>query len=265
MQEEFSKVGILEAAIAAGEKNYEGCDWRDKDGNIICGVDPPKDDPSFAIMLSQPEFCQVIVEALEATGNAQIHFGHTFQRLEQGDGFVDYWVKKQSDSSETKGRCSYLVGADGGRSSVRRNLGVQLEGHTWEDMLFVAVNFQYNLKDYGWKAATYVVDPEDWCVIVKRGKGSSWRMATGIKKESAGKVETLKEDSIRLIKARLAHLLPGDTSKIQYEAMAPYVVHQRCATDFVQGNVILAGDAAHVRTHHTLEYLLLRAANHGRS
>ncbi|RKK89375.1 hypothetical protein BFJ68_g16719 [Fusarium oxysporum] len=112
-------------------------------------------------------------------------------------------------------------------------------------MLFVAVNFQYHLENHGWKGANSIIDPEEWCIIVKRGKGSSWRMATGIRKDSTSKVNTLDEATIKRIKDRLAHLLPGDTSKIEYEAMAPYIVHQRCATKFVQGIVILARDAAH--------------------
>ncbi|EMT62878.1 3-(3-hydroxy-phenyl)propionate/3-hydroxycinnamic acid hydroxylase [Fusarium odoratissimum] len=226
--EEFSKVGALEAVVTAGEKNNEGCYWRDKDGNIIYGLEPPRDDSHFVVMLSQPELCQVILEAIE-----------------QGNRFVDYWIKNENDGSETKSRCLYLVGADGGRSTIRRSLGVQLEGHTWEDMLFVAVNFQYHLGNHGWKGANFIIDPEEWCIIVKRGKGSSWRMATGIRKDSASKVNTLDEATIKRIKDRLAHLLPGDTSTIEYEAMAPYIVHQRCATEFVQGNVILARDAAH--------------------
>ncbi|KAJ4128724.1 hypothetical protein NW765_013115 [Fusarium oxysporum] len=100
--EEFSKVGALEAVVTAEEKNNEGCDWRDKDGNIIYGLEPPRDDSHFVVMLSQPELCQVILEAIEATGNARVHFRHTFQRLQQGNRFVDYWIKNENDGSETK-------------------------------------------------------------------------------------------------------------------------------------------------------------------
>ncbi|KAM6508351.1 hypothetical protein FALCPG4_018224 [Fusarium falciforme] len=246
--EEFSKAGILEAIIAAGEKNQGGCDWRDKDGNIIGGLAPPPDNPHFAVALSQPELCQVILDAVIKTGNAHVYFDHTIQRLQQQDGFVDYWVTSNADNQQVQGRCRYLVGADGGRSTVRRNLGIGLEGYTWESWLFVAVNFQYSLGELGWKAANFIVDPEDWGVVVKRGHGTSWRMTTGVRRaeDSTAQTNTLDKATIKVVKDRLCRLLPGDTNSIQYEAMEPYVAHQRCASSFVQGNVLLAGDAAHL-------------------
>ncbi|KAM0415959.1 hypothetical protein ACHAPT_013058 [Fusarium lateritium] len=219
--EEFSKAGILEAIIAAGEKNQGGCDWRDKDGNIIGGLAPPPDSPHFAVSLSQPELCQVILDAAIKTGNARVHFKHTIQRLQQQDGFVDYWCKA--------------------------GVGISSEQMV-EPWLFVAVNFQYGLGELGWKAVNFIVDPEDWGFVVKRGQGTSWRMMTGVRRAevSTDKANTLDKATIKVVKNRLCRLLPGDTSSIQYEAMALYVAHQRCASSFVQGNVLLAGDAAHL-------------------
>ncbi|KAB8201199.1 hypothetical protein BDV34DRAFT_229556 [Aspergillus parasiticus] len=246
--EEFSKAGILEAVIAAGEKNQDGCDWRDKDGKIITGIDPPPENPHYAVMLSQPGFCEVVMDALLKTCNADVHFHHKFQDLEQRDGFVEYCVENKASNHRVQGKCQYLVGADGGRSMVRRSLGLELEGYTWESTLFIAVNFEYGLRELGWKAANFIVDPEDWGIIVKRGKGKSWRMATGIRVADATlhRTNTLDEATIDVVRKRLCHLLPGDTSRIEYGAIAPYVVHQRCASSFVQGNVLLAGDAAHL-------------------
>ncbi|EED15308.1 conserved hypothetical protein [Talaromyces stipitatus ATCC 10500] len=266
--EEFSKAGILEAVIAAGEKRCEGVDWRDRDGKVIAGIDPPLEDPHYVVVLAQPEFCEVILDALVKTGNAEVHFNHRLQTLQQGDGFVEYHV--ESRESTLTGKCQYLVGADGGRSTVRRNLGIELEGYTWKDLLFVAVNFKYGLSELGWKAGNFIVDPEDWGVIVKRGKGRSWRIATGIRRAGAStdRINALDEATISVIKKRLCHMLPGDTSQIEYEAFAPYVVHQRCASSYIQGHVILAGDAAHLNNPTGglgLTTGLLDAAHLGRS
>jgi 2-polyprenyl-6-methoxyphenol hydroxylase-like FAD-dependent oxidoreductase len=238
--------------ITAGEKRADGCDWRTADGTIIAGIDPPPNDPTFVVCLSQPELCEILRKRLLETGNAKIHFNQEFQRLEQRGEFVVFWVKQGNDVTEHT--CRFLIGADGGRSSVRRSLGIHLEGYTFERLQFIAVNFQYNLRESGWKAANFIVDPVDWGIVVKRGKGTSWRFATGIQTDTQTK-NTLDEATIDVVKKRLSRILPGNTSEVQYEAMAPYVVHQRCASRFQDGNVLLAGDAAHVcfpvyRTHY---------------
>ncbi|KAJ5389285.1 uncharacterized protein N7496_000353, partial [Penicillium cataractarum] len=241
--EEFARAGIIDDVIAAGEKNADGCDWRTADGVKISGIDPPPNDATFAVCLSQPELGEILRKRLLETGNAKILFNHEFQRLEQREEYVLFWTKQGSDITEHT--CRYLIGADGGRSSVRQSLGIHLEGYTFEQLQFVAINFQYNLRDSGWKAANFIVDPVDWGIVVKRGKGTSWRFATGIQTDSQAK-NTLDEATIAVVKKRLCRILPGDTSEIQYEAMAPYVVHQRCASRFRDGNVLLAGDAAHL-------------------
>jgi hypothetical protein len=112
-----------------------------------------------------------------------------------------------------------LIGADGGRSSVRHGLGIGLGGFTFESLQFVAVNFQYHLHELGWKAANYIVDPVDWGIVVKRGKGTSWRFATGVTSDGERRY-SLDEATIQVIKDRLSRILPGDTTKIQYEDMA---------------------------------------------
>ncbi|KAJ5547319.1 hypothetical protein N7494_004904, partial [Penicillium frequentans] len=241
--EEFAKTGIIDDVVAAGEKNADGCDWRTADGALVAGIDPPPNDPSFTVCLSQPDIGEILKKRLLETGNAKISFNQDFQRLEQRDGMVVYWTKEGSDVTEHT--CQFLIGADGGRSSVRQALGIHLEGHTLEKLQFIAVNFQYDLRESGWKAANFIVDPVDWGIVVKRGKGSSWRFATGIETDALTK-DILDDGIIDVVKKRLCRILPGDTSKIQYEVIAPYAVHQRCATRFRDGNVLLAGDAAHL-------------------
>lgn len=137
-----------------------------------------------------------------------------------------------------------FIGADGERSTVRRGLGIELQGFTFDTIQFEAVNFQYPRSKQGWKKATYIVDPVDWGNVVKRGKGNSWRFATGVRK--VDDLAELDDDTVQVVKERLARILPGDTSEIEYESLAPYKVHQRCASRFIEGRVLLAGDAAHV-------------------
>ncbi|EXL90965.1 FAD binding domain-containing protein [Fusarium oxysporum II5] len=245
--DEFKKAGILQDVIDEGEKNTDGCAWRTQSGRILAAVDPPPNSPHFAVCLSQPEFCEVLHKRLLETGKAEVLFGHTYQRHEQRDGSVVFWIKSSSTDTEVSCQSQYLIGADGGRSAVRKALGVELKGFTWESLQLVAVNFQYSLTELGWKKANFIVDPVSWGIIVKRGKGNSWRFATGVPAPDVGGAE-LDEATVKVVKDRLMSLLPGDTSQIEWEAMAPYKVHQRCATTFRKANVLLVGDAAHLNS-----------------
>ncbi|KAF4480146.1 3-(3-hydroxy-phenyl)propionate 3-hydroxycinnamic acid hydroxylase [Fusarium agapanthi] len=245
--DEFKKAGILQEVIDQGEVNAEGCVWRTSSGQILAAVDPPPNSPHFAVCLSQPELSEILYKRLLETGNAEVVFNHAYQRHEQSESSVLFWIKSLSGEDEIAGECQYLIGADGGRSQVRKDLGVELKGFTWESLQFVAVNFQYELSELGWKKANFIVDPVSWGIIVKRGKGTSWRFATGVTKRDI-EAETLDGATIKVVKERLMSLLPGDTSRIHWEAMSPYKVHQRCATTFRKGNVLLAGDAAHLNS-----------------
>ncbi|CAG2006070.1 unnamed protein product [Fusarium graminearum] len=245
--DEFKKAGILQEVIDKGEKNTDGCAWRDPSGKVLAAVDPPPDSPQFAVCLSQPEFCEIVHKRLLETGNAEVAFDHTYRRHEQTGSSVLLWIKSSVQESEITCECEYLIGTDGGRSNVRKALGVELKGFTWESLQLVAVNFQYALGELGWKKANFIVDQVCWGVIIKRGKGNSWRFATGIQAPNTGN-GTLDDATVKVVKDRLMRLLPGDTSQIEWEDMAPYKVHQRCATTFRKGNVLLAGDAAHLNS-----------------
>jgi 2-polyprenyl-6-methoxyphenol hydroxylase-like FAD-dependent oxidoreductase len=59
--------------------------------------------------------------------SAEIRYGSTFQRFEEHEPQLDVHYRR-SDGQEASATCSYLVGADGGRSQVRQQLGIRMEG-----------------------------------------------------------------------------------------------------------------------------------------
>lgn len=91
-------------------------------------MNAPPNSLHFAVSFSQPELYNILVKRLLLTGNAEILFHQAFQRLEQRDGMVTYWIKDQANNHETQHYCQYLIGVDDGLSSVRRSLGIDLQG-----------------------------------------------------------------------------------------------------------------------------------------
>lgn len=238
--------------LDAGQKNFRGWDWRAaRSGEVLAGVTPPPHlvDSSFAVHLGQNILCEILTRRLSKTGNCEVVFNHAFLRAEEKDGVVTAFVERKLDGQTLSFKARYLVGADGGRSTVRRSLGIALEGFTWEDVQLIAVNLIYDLDKYGWKSANFLVDPEYWAVVVKRGPGHAWRVATSIPRTPNSEDKPLDTATLlSIIKERVTHILPGNTEDIIYLQVAPYVIHQRCAAQYHQGNIVLAGDAAHVRT-----------------
>lgn len=68
-----------------------------------------------------------------------------------------------------------------------------------------------------------------------------------MKSETGDASENLDPEAAKVIaREKYRILLPGDTSKVVLESANWYKTHQLSATKTVEGNVILAGDAAHV-------------------
>ena len=99
-----------------------------------------------------------------------------FQRLAQDGHSVRLLV--DTPAGETEMRADWVVGSDGARSTVRRLLGLDFEGHTWPDR-FVATNIEYDFSAHGYADANMVCDPVNWAVIAKLGRDNLWRVTYG--------------------------------------------------------------------------------------
>jgi 3-(3-hydroxy-phenyl)propionate hydroxylase len=141
-------------------------------------------------------------------------------------------------------RGSYLIGADGGRSTVRKALGIELEGYTHpERFLVLTTPFSFDA-EYAQCSRNYFSDPQEWCALFKvsgdDGKGL-WRVLFPTHAEESDE-QALQEDAVE---RRLQRFFPKQ-GRYRLVHRNLYSVHQRVAASFGQGRVFLAGDAAHV-------------------
>jgi len=64
-------------------------------------------------------------------------------------------------------RADYVIGCDGGRSTVRKSLGIEFEGFTWpERFLVVTTRFDFAAA-LGCCYRNYMADPEEWTNLFK--------------------------------------------------------------------------------------------------
>lgn len=86
-------------------------------------------------------------------------------------------------------------------------------------------------------------------MIARTGPDDIWRIAYGESPDLPDDQESMIERS----KKRIPVFLPG-SKDYELVRLRPYWAQQRCAPSFRKESVLLAGDAAHVRT----QYLPLR-------
>ena len=135
---------------------------------------------------------------------------------------------------------TYVVAADGGKSTMRRLLDISFDGFTYEEQL-VSTNVYFDFEKYGWRDGNFMVDPEHWALIGRINTEGLWRVSYG---EKPG----LSHEQIReRMPWKFSEMFPGEKPPdYKLDQMSPYRLNQRCASTFRKGRVVLVGDAAHL-------------------
>ena len=201
-------------------------------------------DTRFPYVL-QCERIKIVDEALNLLRrypNCEIRMGTTLENLVQGVDNVCAVVTNEANEEE-RIEASFIVGAEGARSVVRKSLDVEFEGYTYpERTLTVSVCYDFD-KHHGYAYRNYLSDPGQWSNLFKWVQPERWRVhfPTHIENDP----EVVLSDAF--IQEQLQRFLP---SPRPYEVVhrTLYTVHQRVAQTFRVGRAILAGDAAHVNS-----------------
>jgi 3-(3-hydroxy-phenyl)propionate hydroxylase len=198
----------------------------------------------FVVQWEQYKLVRAAVPHIEASGIAEVRFSTRVTGLTQGTDHVDVTVTNAGGEAETiRGR--YVIGSDGGRSTVRRLADIEFEGFTWpERFIKIATSFDFGATGQGFCTRNYFSDPNEWLNLFKvKGNGGTgiWRGIMPVPAEESDEQALSMEGIQRRLQG--IHAKPGGY-EIPYHAL--YAVHQRVAATFNRGRVLLAGDSAHV-------------------
>lgn len=135
---------------------------------------------------------------------------------------------------------TWLIGADGARSAVRRSLGIAFEGFTWpERFLVVTTPYDFEAVIPDLVSVTYVGDPEQWHFLLR--VPGAWRVMFPVPADISDAAAT----SAGYAATIMAGVVPG-LSGYEVAHTTLYRVHQRVAQTYRRGRAFLAGDAAHI-------------------
>lgn len=196
----------------------------------------------YRLQCEQHKLVAMMEARVQRSGLAQIIHGVEVIGVEQDAHGVELSLRHIGGHEERR-RTSWLVGADGGRSIVRKSQGIGFRGFTWPER-FLVITTSFDFAPLGFAYSSYTMDPLEWTATFKvpgaTGSGQ-WRSVfpTDV---AADEAELL---DFKNAAARLAAFVP-ETRQGHILHTNLYAVHQRVAECYRRGRVLLAGDAAHV-------------------
>ena len=193
----------------------------------------------FVVQTEQHKLAAMAIARLRALPNAEVRMGTRVAGVTQKSESVEVLCENGLQFS-----ADYVIGADGGRSTVRKSLDIEFEGYTWpERFLVITTKFDFHAA-LGCCLRNYMADPQEWTNLFKVAgddlKGR-WRAVYNTREDETDE-EALSDAAVR---ARLSRVRVPEGSR-DYLHVNLYAVHQRVAKSFRKGRVFLCGDAAHV-------------------
>ncbi|KAK3935712.1 FAD/NAD(P)-binding domain-protein [Diplogelasinospora grovesii] len=246
----FRRAGILEdiRAQSIGSAAFGSICWRrvaDQKKLVTLDLSCVADHPDRMTIIPLGDLVQIMYRHCveRYSGLINVKFEHRVVDVRQDSGKA--WVNAEVGKEKTR-QCfeaDYVIGCDGARSTVRKSLfGSHWPGVTFEQQIIVQNIWYDGFEKHGWTGGNYMVDPDTWGLIARRGLGGLWRITYG---DDGG----LSDDEYLARRPkRLEKMLPGNPTPEQYriEATNIYKMHNRCVEKMRVGRVLLAADAAHV-------------------
>jgi 3-(3-hydroxy-phenyl)propionate hydroxylase len=196
----------------------------------------------FVVQCEQFKTSGLLFKRVQALSNVEMLFDREVIDARQTDECVQIDVRGPAGVETHAG--AYLIGADGGRSTVRKRSDIAFDGFTWPER-FIVLTTPFDFEaECGYSYRSYFAEPGAWCNCFKvsaNGPPGLWR--TVYPTEPSEDDASIMSDAG--VQERMQRFFP---QRRPYEIVHRnlYIAHQRVAATFRKGRVLLAGDAAHV-------------------
>ena len=192
----------------------------------------------FRLQCEQYKFARMLAGKLDRHRHSSVLFNRKLINFSEEKNKVTLDVDHHGTSEQYQ--CDYLIGADGANSIVRRNLGIEFSGFTYEEKFFT-LSTQKPLENYfsNLSYVNYVSDPEEWFVLLKAP--SAWRILVPVPQTLDDKA-IKSNDYVSDIFTRVLN----SCDPIETIHRTIYRVHQRVVNKMRYGRIMLAGDSAHL-------------------
>jgi 2-polyprenyl-6-methoxyphenol hydroxylase-like FAD-dependent oxidoreductase len=195
--------------------------------------------PEAAQWIPQYKIEAVLREAIATRPRTRLLFGHRLCRLRQDEDGVVATVER--DGEEVELRARYLVGADGGRSEVRTQIGARMEGDAAYMRNFLAVYRAPGLSQrvpLSRAISYWLVNPDAPAVTGPMDEDDLWFFSTQLKGDTPAYD---LDEARRRIGLAIGAEVPFDILETD-----TWSAHRLLANRYRLKRVFLAGDACHL-------------------
>lgn len=240
----FRDLGLADLLLQRGTivKSYQ---YRDRKQGVVAEFDLTvlADETRFPcrLMLEQHKVCEVLHTYLHAKHPQRFLREHRVVAVSQNETGIAAEVDTPAGRKTLRGR--YIVGCDGGRSQIRKSMNVDFEGFQYPER-FLVLSTPYDFAAAGYAHTNYIADPEEWCALFRvPGPQDSgmWRVVFPTRPEQA-ETELFNEADVQ---RRIQRFHPKEGAYDIFHRNL-YAVHQRVASCYRDGRLLIAGDAAHI-------------------
>jgi 3-(3-hydroxy-phenyl)propionate hydroxylase len=242
--EMFADIGVTDAMLARGYivRNYQ---YRDRRAGMVADFDLgalADDTPyPYRLMLEQHKICYILLDMLKQYPGCEVLMEHRVAGVVQDGAGVTATVDTPSGTRSFHGR--WMIGCDGGRSQVRKSMAVEFSGFTYEER-FLVLSTRYDFGQHGYALTNYIADPDEWCALFKvpgHDERGTWRVVFPV--DAQASVDEIFEEPAVQQRIQGFHRKDGDYEVVHRNL---YDVHQRIASCYRDGRLLIAGDAAHI-------------------
>ena len=242
--EMFDEIGVTPTMMERGYKvtHYQ---YRDRKQGVIAdfqlGILESETKFPFRLMLEQHKICYILQDLLKDYADCEVLMQHRVMEVAQDGEGVTVGVETPEGRKTLRG--AYLVGCDGGRSAVRKSMDVTFDGFTYGER-FLVLSTRYDFGQFGYALTNYIADPQEWCAMFKVpgfDEKGMWRVV--FPADAKADPKDIFEESLVQRRVQGFHRIEGDYDIVHRNL---YDVHQRVASRYRDGRLLVAGDAAHI-------------------
>jgi len=193
----------------------------------------------YRLQCEQWRLGELLYARLRSNPLVTVELGTTVKAARQTADHVEVDAVLPDGSTVTRGG-SFIVGADGIGSVVRKAMGASFDGMTIPE-IFLTLSTSYDFREAMPDLANiaYLSDPQEWFVLIRTAR--LWRALFPVDAALSDEDVTSPQLAERLLQGAVPR-----SAHYEVTHRTAYRVHERVASGYVKGRMMIAGDAAHV-------------------